>query len=49
MEMAHELFPKAQLVGDDYQMKGGKRAVDEFARDKELRAKVAAPDGWWLE
>jgi len=49
MEMAHELFPEARLVGDDYQMKGVKRAVDEFARDKGLRVKVAAPDGWWLE
>jgi len=24
-------------------------AVDEFARHKGLRVKVAAPDGWWLE
>lgn len=49
IQMAHELFPKAQLVGDDYQMKGVKRAVDEFARHQGLRVKVAAPGGWWLE
>lgn len=48
VQSAHELFPQARLIGDDYNWPGVKRAVDELARDTGRTVKTLGVV-WWLE
>jgi hypothetical protein len=46
--LAHELFPTADLVGDDYDWDGVKNAVDQFADRAGLRVERVGNRGWKL-
>lgn len=48
VQSAHELFPAARLIGDDYNWPGVKRAVDELARATGRTVKTLGVV-WWLE
>jgi hypothetical protein len=48
LDLARRLFPKAELVGDDYDWQGVQNAVDRFARDEGLRVERIGARGWKL-
>jgi hypothetical protein len=48
LELASRLFPRARLVGDDYDRVGVRDAVDLFARRASLRVARDGARGWQL-
>jgi hypothetical protein len=48
LEMARRLFPRALLIGDDYDWQGVQTAVDRFARSNGLLVERKGARGWRL-
>lgn len=48
LELAHELFPNARLVGDDYDWQGVREAVNGFVRRHGMRLERTGARGWRL-
>lgn len=48
LQLAHQLFPRAELAGDDYDWQGVQNAVERFAREEGLRVERVGARGWRL-
>jgi Methyltransferase domain len=46
LELAYDLFPRARLVGDDFDWRGVREAVQYFARRNELGIRRNGARGW---